>query len=368
MKKAIIFYPHIGEYGGIERNIIALASEIIRNGHIPVLVCFYDHINMPGYLDQLITVEIKDHWNPLVKSLRLKRWLKQNKNELLGLPFFMGGKAGFYGAFFNNNYILHYTDPPSLLSPSVPKSALKNWIATLRSHISNFITFNGVSRAKVCLTMTNWNTKELESLYRRKFGVIYQGGLPPTRSINQSPRFNGKILRIFSISRLNTSKNLDWILETAQYLVKNSKIGFEDVEVVIAGNGPQMNYLQTLSKEMGLEKNVSFPGFLTTEQVEDQYSKCDLFLVPARQGYGLPVLEALYRHVPVVINVESHISEMFTNNPWVLISDNTVDDFRNKVLNHIFKIKEQYPDNSYIKNLPTEQDWAFQIGQQCNWW
>jgi glycosyltransferase involved in cell wall biosynthesis len=363
MKKTIIFYPHIGEYGGIERNIIALATEVIRNGQIPVLVCFYDHINMSGYLNGLVTVKIKDHWNPFVKSFRLMKWLKQNQSEIAGMPFFFGGKAGFYGAVFGSNYVLHYTDPPSLLS--IQK--LKNPITAFRSRISHSITQNGVDRAKVCITMTNWNAQELESLYGKKFEVVYQGGLPPNGDINQNKRLNNSVLRLFSICRLNASKNLDWILETAQYL-KQGPFKFDSLEVVIAGNGPQLDELKSKTTQLGLIDIVSFPGFLNAEEVEAEYSKSDLFLVPARQGFGLPVLEALYRHVPVVINKESRISEILTDNAWVAISDNTAIDFKNKVADHIGQIKQNYPDASVLKNLPTEQGWAFKIGQQCQWW
>jgi glycosyltransferase involved in cell wall biosynthesis len=126
--------------------------------------------------------------------------------------------------------------------------------------------------------------------------------------------------------------------------------------------------LKSKTDQLGLTDIVSFPGFLNAEEVEEQYSKSDLFLVPARQGFGLPVLEALYRHVPVVINKESRISEILTDNAWVAISDNTAIDFKNKVADHIGQIKQNYPDASVLKNLPTEQGWAFKIGQQCQWW
>jgi glycosyltransferase involved in cell wall biosynthesis len=336
-----------------------------------MVVCFYDHINMSKYLDGLITVKIGDHRNPFIKSFRLKKWIAQNKAEILGDPFFFGGKAGFYGAIFNNNYVLHYTDPPSLLSNKLVKTRLNNPFSLLRNRLSYLISRNGVNRAKDCITMTKWNARELELLYGRPFDVIYQGGLPPQSSINEAQRCKDPVLRIFSICRLTASKNLDWILEVAQHLKRNAtslSTGFKFIEIVIAGSGPQMDYLRELTEKSGLTEFVSFPGFLSNVEVEDQYNKTDLFLVPARQGFGLPVLEALYRHVPVVINKESRISELLVDNPWVAISGNTVEDFKNTVVNHILQIKKHYPDKSALVNLPTEQGWAFEIGQKCKWW
>jgi glycosyltransferase involved in cell wall biosynthesis len=367
IKKAVIFYPHIVEYGGIERNIIALATEILRQGHIPVLLCFYDDINMPGYLDGLITAKIGDHRNPFVKSFRVKKWLQENTTGILGMPFFLGGKAGFYGAVFSSNYVLHYTDPPSLLSSKQPAPGLKKVTAALRDILAHRVNHNGVKRAKVCITMTKRNAAELELLYGRAFDVIYQGGLPPSEIINREPRCSGQVLRIFSISRLTTSKNLNWILEAARH-VKNTIPGFKSVEVIIAGKGPELDNLKGLANKLGLAETVSFPGFLSNEQLQEQYNNTDLFLVPAIQGYGLPILEALYRHVPVVINVESRISEILTDTPWVGISADNVVDFKNTVVNHILQLKSNYPDGGLINTLPTEQDWAINIGQKCLWW
>ncbi len=371
MKKAIIFYPHIGEYGGIERNIIALATEVLKKGHTPVLVCFYDHINMSKYLDGLVTVQIGDHLIPFVKSFRIKKWLAQNKNEVVGLPFFFGGKAGFYGAFFSKNYVLHYTDPPSLLSSNLKEIGLKRWISAFRSRISDQITHNGVHNAQVCITMTNWNARELETLYGRSFDVVYQGGLPPLSIINEAKRCTNETLLIFSISRLTASKNLDWILEAVQHLKNNIPLIGGDVkkiEVVIAGSGPQFDHLKKLSEKLDINELVCFPGFLTEAQVDEEYHRADLFLVPARQGFGLPILEALYRNVPVVINKESRISELLTNNPWVAISDNTSESFKKTVVKHILALRKQYPDNSILSTLPTEQGWAVEIGNKCQWW
>ena len=367
VKKAIIFYPHIGEYGGVERNILALATEVIRNGKLPVVVCFYDHINLTKYLPGLKVVEINDHWNPFTKSLRIKRWLRVNKNEILGHPFFFGGKAGFYGAIFNNNYVLHYTDPPSLLSDQPKTVGVKNMAGLIRGRLSYMISRNGVQRAEACITMTNWNAKELEALYGRSFDVIYQGGLPPMGDINQSRRLENSILRIFSISRLTGSKNLDWILPVALRL-KNSVGAFNRIEVIIAGTGPLLEELRQSTEKMGLSDSITFPGFLSDQQVEDVYNNSDLFLVPARQWFVLPVLEALYRNVPVVINRESRISEILADNPWVAISDNNAEDFTNVVAEHIIRLRKSYPDSSKLNNLPTERGWAYEIGQKCAWW
>ena len=181
MKKVVIFFPHIVQYGGIERNIIALSNEIKNRGLDPILLCYYDRINMRKYSRNILDVMVLgDHCNPFVKGSRLKLWLNKHSDEILGIPFFFGAKAGFYGVLSSNlDYVLHYTDPPSLLLNNSKKSNLKHFLKIPRETVSNYILKKGVQNAAACLTMTKTNAIELKRIYKRSFDVFYQ---PAARS------------------------------------------------------------------------------------------------------------------------------------------------------------------------------------------
>ncbi len=360
----VIVYPHIGEYGGIERNIVGLAIEVLRQGHIPVLLCYYDHIQMDQYVKGLVVVKLGDHWSPFVKGNRLKNWLRQNQHSMRGMPFMFSSKAGFYAYLSRYSpYVLHYTDPPGLLAPSANPSSF------IRQYISDWLIAKGVTHANLLLTMTQWNAKDLEQLYSRPFEVVYQGGVPSAEPAGNE-RAQNSTLRLFSISRIFASKNLDWILIAGKYLLEDRwfKEHFKTLEIVIAGKGPDMERLMGISKELALAHCVSFPGFISMEQQESEYSLADLFLVPGRQGYGLPILEALYRQVPVVMNVESRVSEILASNPWVGISENNAQDFSLTLLNYLKKLKQHYPSPELLAGLPTESSWALEIGRRSLWW
>jgi|GEM_PF-693149 len=373
MKMIVIFYPHIDEYGGIERNIIGLAMKTIKMNLRPVLLCFYDKLNMRSYYPELETVELGDHWNPLIKSLRLQRWLRANRENIMGLPLFFSGKAGFYAAVLQMKpypYVLHFTDPVSLLKGGKQKKGFRAAVDKPRAWISSWLMAQGVMKASVCLTMTHRNAEELKEDYGRNFDVVFQGGVPPVGLAPSVPRCHGNTLRLFSICRLTYSKNLDWILSTAAYLLEKqlSVLGFDTLEVVIAGKGPALAYLKTRTEELAISKHVYFPGFLSPEEMEEQYQLADLFLVPGKQGYGLPILEALYRRVPVVQNKESRISELLQGNAWVAITEDAPHAFTQAVVEHVAKMRTNYPDEECLSTLQTEEGWAVEIGDRCNWW
>lgn len=369
----VIFYPHIGEYGGIERNIIGLATEIIAKGYQPLLLCYYDRIDISKYAGFTIpTTIIKDHWNPFVKSLRLRTWYKHNREYIHGLPFLFGAKAGYYAALaFIPKYALHYTDPPSLVkSAVVTKGVLKRSFISVRSALSGFIIALGVKRASICITMTNRNAVELASIYGRKFEVVYQGGVPQMTATATGGKCQSRSLQLFSICRVASSKNLDWIVYATKALKSDPVIAtyFDSFKVTIAGKGPDLQRLEAIVVEEGLQLDINFAGFMDSETVEQYYRTADIFLVPGVQGYGLTVLEALYRATPVVLNEASRISEFLFDNTWVRISDNSLASYTEQLISHIHFLRANNPNIEELKNLPTEPIWAGNIGKLCNWW
>ena len=369
-RKVVIFYPHIGEYGGIERNIIALSIEALNKGYTPVLLCFYDHIHMHTYVEGLEVIVLGDHWSPFKKGAMVSAWFKKNAQTFEGLPLFFGGKAGFYAALAKvNPYALHYTDPPSLVK-DVTSSALKKTFMYPRKLVSDYILTQGVVHAQMLITMTKRNAVELESVYGKKFEVVYQGGVPISTAINTSQRCNTSTLRLFSICRLNASKKLHWIIEAGKYIKTTTVFAanFTALEIVIAGKGPALEELKNKAEALEMQHEVSFPGFVSSEELENEYSKADLFMVPGIQGYGLPVLEALYRHVPVILNRESRISEILENNSWVSISNDTSTSYTKALENYLQKMKQEYPLQVDLLTLPTETQWADALGKTCGWW
>ena len=90
------------------------------------------------------------------------------------------------------------------------------------------------------------------------------------------------------------NKNIDFILDTSKILSKNS------VNFYLWGakNG---NYLKLLEKNPE-HINVNFMGFAPGERLIDIYDSFDVFTFPSLyEGFGLPILEAQSRGLPVII-------------------------------------------------------------------
>jgi len=72
-------------------------------------------------------------------------------------------------------------------------------------------------------------------------------------------------------------------------------------EFVIVGDGPERNRLERLARELGIENQVRFEGWMPRERLLAKMRACDVFLFASlRDGGGLVVVEAMAAGKPVV--------------------------------------------------------------------
>lgn len=75
-----------------------------------------------------------------------------------------------------------------------------------------------------------------------------------------------------------------------------------ELRAVILGDGPDRGRVIELVRDLRLDGAVEVPGFVSTEQVEDQMARALCLLLPSRrEGYGLVVIEAAFRGTPSIV-------------------------------------------------------------------
>jgi glycosyltransferase involved in cell wall biosynthesis len=135
----------------------------------------------------------------------------------------------------------------------------------------------------------------------------------------------------------------------------------------VVGSGPERDALQALSDSLALRDRVMFHGFVSDEQLAALYERSHVFLMPALQGYGLPALEALYRHSAVVMNVESGAAEILGNTPWVSIAAPGEPAFHAAVRNMLTQVATPGFFEQPLPALPSMQTWARDLITQLAW-
>lgn len=95
---------------------------------------------------------------------------------------------------------------------------------------------------------------------------------------------------ILYVGRLERRKGTRYLLQAYQSFSQDNP----DVELVIAGDGPDRERLEMMADDLKL-KNVSFLGFVSEDLKKELLSKADLFCSPALFGesFGIVLLEAM---------------------------------------------------------------------------
>lgn len=110
------------------------------------------------------------------------------------------------------------------------------------------------------------------------------------------------------VSRLVSYKHIDQAILACNNLNKN---------LVIVGDGPEKKKLKTLTKKL-LQNNknqkkispeIIFYSNLPDKKLHTIYKKCDAFLMPGEEDFGIVALEANSYGKPVLINIKSGAAE-----------------------------------------------------------
>lgn len=100
---------------------------------------------------------------------------------------------------------------------------------------------------------------------------------------------------VLMASRLATEKNIALALQAMKRVIEHRP----DAGLVIVGDGPEKNDLETKARKLGLEKNVAFEPW--QGDMASYYKTADIFLLTSLyEGYGLTLVEAVAAGTPIV--------------------------------------------------------------------
>ncbi len=172
-----------------------------------------------------------------------------------------------------------------------------------------YLEQNGCQVADRVFAVSNFTKDILAKNYGinpQKIEVMHNGidmvGPPP------SPRgMSAKAPRILFLGRVTYQKGPNYFIEAAHKVLQLRP----DVQFVIAGGGDMLQYLKGRTVELGMDKNVTFTGMLSEDQVKEAYRSVDCFVLSSvSEPFGLTVLEALSHRLPVIISKQSGVSEV----------------------------------------------------------
>lgn len=94
----------------------------------------------------------------------------------------------------------------------------------------------------------------------------------------------------------------------------------KEVKLIIAGDGPERENLENLSKELGILEQVEFKGALNRDEVYKVMSNCNIFVLPSRfETFGVVLIEALANGKPVISTRNGGANDIVTDENGILV-------------------------------------------------
>lgn len=130
---------------------------------------------------------------------------------------------------------------------------------------------------------------------------------------------------VLAVGTLEPRKNLTTLLEAFARLRRDGEVD-ADLRLVLAGARGWLDQpIFGTVRSLGLENAVRFTGFVDDDDLPAVYSGAALFVFPSlREGFGLPLLEAMACGVPVVTSNISSMPEV-AGDAAVLVDPRDVD-------------------------------------------
>jgi len=112
------------------------------------------------------------------------------------------------------------------------------------------------------------------------------------------------------LGRITIQKGPEYFVDVARMVIQRMK----NVHFVMAGNGELRNQILGLSVKYGISDRFHFTGFLNGSEVTEMLHRSDLFIMPSvSEPFGIVPLEAMQANVPVIISLQSGVSELIRN-------------------------------------------------------
>lgn len=121
---------------------------------------------------------------------------------------------------------------------------------------------------------------------------------------------------ILHVGRLSPEKRVDLVIQALSLLVKKNR----DMSLLLIGDGPSKEGLQSLSRDLGIEEHVVFTGFIDYPKMLSSgiLSVADLFMTASTmENQSMACLEAMSYGLPLVAVKAGGMREMVSTNGYL---------------------------------------------------
>jgi 1,2-diacylglycerol 3-alpha-glucosyltransferase len=318
-KIALISDWYFPKVGGIEYSMHSLAKELAMHGH-EVSIITRSYPGLPEYC-------IRDG----VSVLRIKSKPFPGQSRFL-MP---GAYKQLYYLLKNGKYEIvncHGLDSPIGISALVASRRLKiPVVITNHSLVGHPIygpflyllgkLFLRCADAVIAVSSaveTDTRIMTPKPIYRIFNGVDSED---TARRIPFPFDAKGKII-VVTVARMTKKKGVQNIVRIAPDLLEK----YENLMFVMIGDGPLKQKLEKMVEDKKLSGNFYFTGKIPREKVLGYLEQADIFALPSNdEAFGIAILEAISKNIPVVAMNHGGTSEIIKNGVSGYLANNLME-------------------------------------------
>jgi len=177
------------------------------------------------------------------------------------------------------------------------------------------LLFTAAHRAQRVITVSNWSKRDIVEVLRvepQKVEVVYPGAAPPRPADQQAIARIERLLDrrgrrlIFTPAADRPHKNLRRLVEALLVFNPESRPLLAITGATRTHGASLWRYVE----QLGLQDDVKLLGWLSDVELEAVWSVADALVFPSLyEGFGLPVIEAMARSVPVACSRATALPE-----------------------------------------------------------
>ncbi len=290
MKIGLVCPYSINEHGGVLEVVLALKSGLEKRGHKVKIITPQPRKHDMEPPEDVIFVGTSVDFRTLSFSDTTSQVSSTADNDMIDA---MLAKERFD--------ILHFHEPwmPLLSRQLLQRSSCVN-VGTFHAKVTTAMTSRAILRVVApylksvlkylhVLTAVSDSGAEYAADMTAKSITIIPNGIDLDK-YHKRPVAKKDRPMILYIGRLERRKGARYLLQAFELFSQDNP----DVELVIAGDGPDRDRLEMMADDLKLH-NVSFLGFISEDLKQELLNKTDIFCSPALFGesFGIVLLEAM---------------------------------------------------------------------------
>ena len=243
--------------------------------------------------------------------------------------FWGGISAAYISAKYNIPLVI--TEHSSLKYAKYVKKSYERYI------------FDSYKAADCLITVGTGLKEEINSYVDREIKVI--PNMVDLNLFNMDMEYcdteNNNTFKFFSCAFLEEGKGMEYLIRAFARVFRD-----EDVSLRIGGDGSTREFLENLSKELQIDKKITFLGALSREEVSKEMKKCDAFALPSEhETFGVVYIEALACGKPVIGAYNGGAEDIINEKNGIIALKNNVQDLGNSLK----WIRNNYSDYDNLK-------------------